>query len=135
MYITAHRVSFQETKPFNLKRRFRKNRQTLLEAFGEVKDGRCNQGKRHPLTNILTIVFCEITSGSTTLKDIHKWGYANARFLKRFIDIPHGIPDPTTLSRALQIIDIDGLIHACLNWSRIILGETYDGAVDELATS
>ena len=122
MNISAHTIRLQDGKLFNLKRRFRKRHETLLKAFEEVKDGRSSQGKRHSLENILTIVFAGITAGNTTLKDCHLWAIHNRKFLGKFLDFNHGIPDATTISRTFQVVDVQSLIKACTTWRRIILG-------------
>ena len=128
MTIPAHTIKLQDGKPFNLKRRFRKHYTSLISAFGKVKDGRDDQGKRHPLGLILTIIFAAITTGSTTLDDCHLWAIHNRKFLKKYFDLTHGLPVPTTLSRTLQVIETESLIEALIAWRQEIYGISRDSS-------
>lgn len=116
----------QDGSLFNLERRVKNHKSLLVEKLFLVKDGRSNQGKRHPLASILVIVFGAMTAGYTTIKDAQDWGHANERFLRRVIELPHGIPHATTISYALQVCDIDSLIAAYLSFREIIFGVLTD---------
>lgn len=107
---------------FSLPRRVKRHTVTLLQKLTQVQDGRSNQGKRHPLENILVIMFCGILAGCANLQEIAEWAVANRKFLKKVLDMPHGIPHPTTISYALQLCDIQSLVAAYLQWREIIYG-------------
>lgn len=114
----------QDGSLFSLPRRVERHSVTLLQKLTQVQDGRSNQGKRHPLANILVLMFCGTLAGCTNLTEIAEWGKAkeNRKFLKHVIDIPHGIPHATTISYALQVCDIQSLVAAYLEWRQIIYG-------------
>ncbi len=116
----------QDGSLLNLGRRIKKHKTLLVQQLSQVQDGRSNQGKRHVLSSILVIVFGAITAGYTTMKDAQGWGEANERFLRRVIELPHGIPHATTISYALQICDIDSLIGAYLSFREILFGVLTD---------
>lgn len=126
MQYTIGTVKLKDGNLFNLRRRVKNRSVSLLTKLSEVHDGRSNQGKRHPLESILVIVFGAITAGYTSIKDAQKWGQANERFLRRVIELPHGIPHATTISYAFQVCDIDSLIAAYLAWREIIFGSMID---------
>lgn len=128
MQDTNRTFKLQDGSLFSLPRRVKRHSVTLLQKLTLVKDGRSNQGKRHPLPNILVLVFCGILAGCTNLTEIAEWGKAkpNRRFLKCVIDMPHGIPHPTTISYALQVCDIQSLVGAYLEWRNIIYGVITD---------
>lgn len=107
---------------FSLPRRVKRHTVTLLQKLTQVKDGRSNQGKRHSLENILAIMFCGMLAGCLNLQEIAEWAVANRRFLKKILDLPHGIPHPTTISYALQLCDIQSLVAAYLQWREIVYG-------------
>lgn len=116
----------QDGSLFSLPRRVQRHSVTLLQRLTQVRDGRSNQGKRHPLENILVIVFGAMTAGYTTIKDANAWATANEKFLRNIIDLPHGIPHATTISYTLQVCDLDSLIAAYIDWREIIFGSVID---------
>lgn len=95
-----------------------------------VRDGRGTYGKRHTLPFMLVILFSGITAGSTTLKDCHLWALHNRRFLKQFDSLTHGIPDPTTISRAIQKTEMNSLVSAYLTWRGMLYGKGTTASFD-----
>lgn len=129
MKYTAHTIKLQDGTLFSLKRRVRNHKTTLLYQFTKVNDGRSSQGKRHPLENILLILFCAITTGCTSITDCWRWAIHNRRLLKQLIDMPYGIPHPTTISYTLQVCDTGSLIMVWNIWIRLIYGIKSDTVV------
>lgn len=123
---TAHTIKLQDGTLFNFKRRVKKHATTLLSSLGTVRDGRSNQGKRHPLENMLLMLFCAVLAGSSTIAECHRWALPNRSWLKRFIEMPHGIADPTTISYALQLCDVGSLVTTWNTFRRIIYGWEHD---------
>lgn len=121
-YSTDHTIYLQDGSLFNFKKRFKKHSQTLIQAFSAVVDGRSKFGKRHPLSLVLIILFSGITCGNTTIKDCRLWAHHNRKWLKKYFDLSHGIPDERTLSRAIQRVEINSLVHAYLEWETILYG-------------
>lgn len=111
---------------FSLPRRFKRHKVTLLEKLSQVIDGRSCQGKRHPLENILIIIFYGMLAGCTNLVEIVELAHTDNVFLKRILEMPHGIPHPTTISYALQLCDVGTLIQVYLSWRQIIYGVITD---------
>lgn len=126
MYNTAHTIRLQDGTLFNFRRRIKKQATTLLSALTGVIDGRSNQGKRHPIENILFLLFCAIIAGCTNITQCWKWARHNRKFLKRFLDMPYGIPDPTTITYALSICDVGSLVTAWNIWRRTVYGMEKD---------
>lgn len=124
-YSTSHTIHLQDGSLFNFQKRFKKHASLLIQAFSKVTDGRSKFGKRHPLPLILTILFAGITSGNTTVKDCRLWALHNSKWLLKVLGVnlmPHGIPDERTLSRTIQKIDINSLVLAYLDWTRLLYG-------------
>src|SRR3989338_7601132 len=103
MYNTAHTVTMQDGELFNFRRRIKNQATTLLNTLTRVVDGRSNQGKRHPLENVLCILFCAMMCGCTNILGCWTWAIHNRRWLKRYIELPYGIPHPTTIAAALRV--------------------------------
>jgi predicted transposase YbfD/YdcC len=123
---TVHTIKLQDGTLFNLKRRVTHYATTLTYSLTRVIDGRSNQGKRHPLESILVMLFCALLTGCTTLAECHRWMIHNLRWLKRVIELPHGIPDETTISYALQVCDMESLVTAWNTFRRTVYGKETD---------
>lgn len=123
---TAHTIRLQDGILFNFRRRVKKHAVTLLSALTGVIDGRSNQGKRHPIENVLFLLFCAMCAGCTNITQCWTWARHNRQFLKRHIEIPHGIPDPTTIAYTLSICDVGSLVAAWNTWRRKVYGPEKD---------
>ena len=121
-YSTNHTIYLQDGSLFNFRKRFKKHSQTLIQVFSEVIDGRSRFGKRHPLPLILIILFSGVTTGNTTIKDCRIWALHNRKWLMRYFELSHGIPDARTLSRAIQRVNTDSLVKSYLTWKRLLYG-------------
>lgn len=119
---TAHTIKLQDGTLFNFQRRVKRHVGSLLSTLTQVIDGRSNQGKRHPLEDIVFMLFCSILAGCTTIADCHRWAIHNRRFLTQFVELTYGIPDPTTISYALQLCDVGSLITVWNTWRRTVYG-------------
>jgi hypothetical protein len=67
--------------------------QSITKHFGFVKDPRTGNAKQHLLLDILVIAIC----GADTWVEVEVWGKANRKWLRTFLELPHGIPSHDTL--------------------------------------
>lgn len=126
--IPQHTVYLQDGTLCNFKKRIWKRAKPLLSCFRRVADPRSKRGIRHELPLILFLLFASMTTGCTTLKDCHLWAVHNRKFLRRHFLLPHGIPDPTTISYVLRELDPKEVAKAYLLFLRILgvsLGEVF----------
>jgi len=128
--VAHHTILLQDGTRCNFKKELLSHKKTLICVLDAVQDGRGKYGKRHPLSVMLVLLFSGITAGSTTLKDCHLWAVHNKQFLRQFFPLVHGIPDPTTISRAIQTVDMDSLVHAYLRWQQIVHGKGKTASFD-----
>lgn len=120
--ITALSPSLQPSTFLNPKRRFKRRKETLITAFKKVKDGRDPRGKRHPLESILFLVLFGVSLGGKNLTECIEKAKKHRKFLLKILDLAHGIPHPTTISRAFQVCDVDSLVQALQVWQQQIFG-------------
>jgi len=86
---------------------------TLIEELRKVPDNRSDQGKRHNLGLILSLPLLGFLKGKTSVEACCEFGkYRLSWFEEWFGDLPHGIPDPTTVSRALAVTDPEAVVRA-----------------------
>lgn len=92
---------------------------TLVDALRAVPDPRrqCNN-LRHRLVDILVIAFCAVLSGCDDFVEIEQFARAKESFLRRFLELPSGIPSHDTFRRVFQAVS-PSLLQSCLiGWLR-----------------
>jgi len=115
---TPHTIRLQDGSLCNLTKRITHSAPTLLSYLETIPDPRKKQGRRHSAACILLLVFVSLLRGSKDLKDTHLFVCLNQRFFqaKLGISLPHGIPDPTTISRLLGRLEPDDLVGIYLKF-------------------
>lgn len=111
-----HTIRLQDGQLCNLNKRIAGQEVSLLLYLRGIPDPRQAQGRRHELSLIVFVVFVALLRGSKDLKDAHLWALHNREFLARYFRIRHGLPDPTTISRVIAVLDPDALVVAFLNF-------------------
>lgn len=100
---------------------------TISDYFKNLKDPRIERTKRHKLIDIITITICAVICGADGWSDIELFGKSKYKWLKKFLELPNGIPSHDTLSRVFSLIDPEELQKCFLDWvssiSRITFGE------------
>ncbi|NEO64241.1 MAG: transposase family protein, partial [Moorea sp. SIO4G2] len=69
---------------------------TIYEHFSDLKDPRVDRSKLHKLIDIITITICAVISGADTWVDIELYGKTKYKWLKKFLELPNGIPSHDT---------------------------------------
>lgn len=124
---TPHTIRLQDGTLCNLNRRLGNHAASFRTLLGTIPDPRKHSGRRHTAVLILLIVFVGLLRGSKDLKDAHLFALMNQRFFRTQLglELPHGIPDPTTISRLLGRLEPDKLIQIHLEFLQT-LGVTPD---------
>lgn len=89
---------------------------TLMTYFADVNDPRRDQGKRHLLSDILTLTICAVLSGANTWVEIEEYGESKRDWLASFLTLPHGIPSHDTLSDVLARLNPTELEAGFQRW-------------------
>lgn len=111
-----HTIRLQDGSLCNMNNRIAKRGVSLLTCLQTIPDPRKSQGKRHELSLIVLLVFVALLRGSKDLQDAHLWALHNREFLTRYVPMRHGLPDPTTISRVMALLDPDTLVAAFLSF-------------------
>ena len=78
------------------------NERSLLEHFSEVSDPRIDRKKLHKLIDIIVISICAVIAGADSFDDIEVFGKGRIDWLKRFLELPNGIPSHDTFERVFR---------------------------------
>lgn len=72
---------------------------SLVEWLDDIDDPRrAGYALRHDLVEILVIAIAGIASGAENFEDIFDWATTKERWLRRFLNLPHGIPSAEALA-------------------------------------
>lgn len=77
-------------------------------CFDDLVDPRSGNAQRHDLLEILLIALSATLCGAETCVDMALFGRAKEPFLRRFLQLPGGIPSHDTFSRIFRLLDPDG---------------------------
>lgn len=61
-----------------------------------LNDPRVERTKRHKLIDIITIAISSVICGADGWVGIETYGHAKQKWLKQFLELPHGIPSHDT---------------------------------------
>ena len=93
---------------------------TISEHFSDLEDPRVDRTKVHKLIDILTITICAVIAGADTWVDIEAYGQSKHRWLKRFLELPNGIPSHDTFARVFSLLNPEQLQQSFLKWIKSI---------------
>jgi predicted transposase YbfD/YdcC len=118
----------------------------IADHFAQMTDPRVERSQRHKFIDIITIAICAVICGADTWVDIASYGRAKINWLKKFLELPNGIPSHDTFARVFARLNPEEFQQSFLNWmrsiSKIFQGEviaidgktlrhSYDSSVDK----
>jgi len=89
----------------------------LVRSLQNIPDNRRDQGKRFELAYILSLVLLGLVKGKTSIESCVEFGLARKKWFSRWFDVSHGVPNPTTVSRALAITPPQDVISIVSSFS------------------
>jgi len=92
----------------------------FFESFSIIEDTR-EQGKvRHKLIDIMFIVVSAVISGCNEWKEVKLWTSVepNIIWLKKYIELPNGIPSLSTIGRLFNIISPKQFEKCFIDWMK-----------------
>jgi predicted transposase YbfD/YdcC len=85
--------------------------------FSVLPDPRMERTKKHKLLEILFIALCTMLCGGETFTDMQAFGEAKEEWLRRRLELPHGIPSHDTFGRVFAEIDPQAFGECFARWS------------------
>lgn len=102
---------------------------SLVSALEMVPDHRSDQGKRFSLSYIIGLVLLGFLKGKTSIESCSMFGKARMKWLVRWFDVTHGVPDPTTIARALKVTEVMDVVTCVNQFLESIEGVVVDSGI------
>ena len=93
---------------------------SIIEHFADVPDPRIDRNKEHGLIDILVIAICALVAGCEACTQIAEFGRRKEAWLRKFLELPNGIPSHDTFSRVLALIDPDKFQECFMRWAAAV---------------
>jgi len=92
----------------------------IEKHFGKIRDPRIGNAKRHKLIDILVIAICAVICGADGWSDIELFGKNKQGWLKKFLELPNGIPSHDTFGRVFALISPEEFRRSFMEWVQAI---------------
>lgn len=92
----------------------------IEKHFGKIRDPRIGNAKRHKLLDILVIAICAVICGADGWSDIELFGKNKQGWLKKFLELPNGIPSHDTFGRVFALMEPEEFRRSFMEWVQAI---------------
>lgn len=97
--------------------------ESIIAYFQELPDPRGSHGRRHRLDEVVVIAILAVICSAEGWTDIAEFGRAKEKWLRTFLELPHGIPSHDTFGDIFAALD-PAAFEACFRrWTEAIAGE------------
>ena len=93
---------------------------SILAYFSKIADPRVTRARLHPLSSVLVLSLCAVVCGANSFVEIEMFGRIREKWLRSFLELPHGIPSHDTLGRVFAMLNPKELQHAFVAWTQAI---------------
>jgi predicted transposase YbfD/YdcC len=96
----------------------------IREHFGTIDDPRVDRTKLHLLIDIIVIAICAVVCGAEDWPDVEAFGNAKEQWLRKYLELPNGIPSHDTFGRVFARLDPKQFQTSFLNWVQAVMQVT-----------
>src|ERR1051325_546931 len=90
--------------------------QQFATHFENLTELQMERIRRHILQDILVLALCAMIANADTWVDIERFCKSKLTFLRRFLELPNGIPAHDTFGRVFAKLDPAALLLCLQNW-------------------
>ncbi len=96
----------------------------ITRYFSDLEDPRSDHTRRHRLLDIITIAVCGVICGADSWVELEQFGKSKEEWLKRFLELPNGIPSHDTFGRVFAQLDAQQFRDCFLSWVQAVSAVT-----------
>src|SRR5947209_4094295 len=93
---------------------------SIVRHFRRLKDPRRAHRRLHLLQDIIVIALCAVIAGAQDWQDIETFGRQRRAWLRRFLELPNGIPSHATFERVFDRLKPQAFQACFREWVRAI---------------
>ena len=93
---------------------------SITHYFRKLQDPRRAHRRLHPLQDVIVIALCAVIAGAQDWQEIETFGRKRHDWLKRFLELPHGIPSHDTFERIFDRIKPQAFQACFREWVRAV---------------
>ena len=97
---------------------------SITSFFSVLEDPRSDHTRWHKLIDIMTIAICGVICGADSWVELEQFGKSKEEWLKRFLELPNGIPSHDTFGRVFAQLDAQQFRDCFLAWVQAVSAVT-----------
>lgn len=107
----------------------------IQDYFQDLEDPRSSVNRRHLLGDLIVICILAVLAGADGPKAIATWAEAQKDWLRKYLELPHGIPSHDTIGRLLALLRPEAFQRCFQKWIASLQGvpELGDGKREFIA--
>ena len=105
------------------KTKAQKEKEALAEferLLGLIPDPRRRQGVRYPLESVIIIALMSMVAGADDAEAMQLWGETNKRWLKGFLELPHGVPTQDVFLSVFGALEPTAFSKMFVSWMDLL---------------
>ena len=96
----------------------------LFEHFQDLEDPRWDRYKLHKFNDLLFITICATICGADGWQDLEQYAHAKEDWLRRYLELPGGLPSDDTFRRVISRIDPEAFEACFRRWIAAVVEHT-----------
>ncbi len=97
---------------------------SLFDHFQDLEDPRWDRYKLHKFSDLLFITICATICGADGWEDIEQFAHAKQDWLKRYLELPNGLPSDDTFRRVISRINPEAFEACFRRWIAQVVEHT-----------
>ena len=97
--------------------------ETILKYLSTVTDKRQERKVLHKMSDIIALVFFAMLANADEWVEIHIFGKEHETFLRRYLELPNGIPSHDTIQRVFAMVSPEFLQTFQTLWNEMLNSE------------